>query len=149
MQMSFMIVAIFIFFVMVALGYIIYESRDLKNTAMDFQREKAISSLNVITNMPELRCGSSESAYEELCLDEDKVVVMMNLSGNYSIKWPVAFVKVREIYPGTLSYVVYDSGQKEIESYSSFIALCKRERDNNFGFKCGLGKLEVGMKRLA
>jgi len=84
MQMAFMIVAVFFFFVLVGLFFLSIQFKDVKGSAAQLQRDQAISSLRVIADMPELSYDSGESA----TLDEDKLKVM---SGNFSRYYLTSF----------------------------------------------------------
>lgn len=149
-QMAFMIVAIFFFFILVGLGYLGYQTKTLNSNYLDLQKEKAISSLQVLTNMPELSCGS-------LCLDTDKLEVMSEKSKEYKDMWDIASIKVIKVYPGFTTlvkcpnlncneYDVYDSGQKGITQYSTFVSLCKKLNEDGYYTKCEIAKLLIGVK---
>ena len=158
-QMAFMIVAVFIFFTLVGLFFVSWQSRSIGQSAADLQKKQALSSLEVIRNMPELNCDLTES----LCVDEDKLNVFTmnrNLSNSYSEFWPVSSVKVYKIYPSfDVSGVVrcpglncdyweiYDSGQASSAEFSGYVNICKKTRQ--FGYspttKCEIGKLVVGV----
>ena len=148
-QMAFMIIAVFLFFIMAGLIFLSYQSQMLKNDYDRLQKDQAISSLQILTNMPELTCSY-------LCLDEDKLEIM--LKKDYSQIWPVASVEVYKIYPvqtrqvkcpGTNCnyYSVYDSNQQNIKKYSTYISLCKKVNELEYAYsKCEIGKLLVGVK---
>lgn len=149
-QMAFMIVAVLFFFVLVGLAFLSYEYKSINENFAELQKQNAISSLQVITDMPELTCGA-------LCLDEDKLEVMSSLSANYSGFWPVASIKVYKVYPAFTQailcpapdcnfYNIYDSG-KNATQYSTFVSLCKRVKENDYVYdKCEIAKLLVGVK---
>ena len=157
-QMAFMIVAVFLFFTLVGLFFISWQSKSIGQSAADLQKEQALSSLDVIANMPELNCDLTEG----LCLDEDKLNVLAgsgNLSADYAEFWPVASVKVYKVYPsfdvsGVVKcpalncnyWEVYDSGQVSTEEFSGYVNICKRSREFNYNYdKCEIGKLLVGV----
>ncbi len=145
-QMAFMIIAIFIFFALVAVFFLSWQTRSLKSDFGAMQKEQAISSLAVISDMPELNCDSKTS----LCLDEDKIRVMAsNYSQRYSEFWPVASVKVYKVYPKEQfeQIVVFDSGQTNVEEYSTFVSICKKLKGSGYVYdSCNIGKLSVGVK---
>jgi len=148
-QMAFMILAVFLFFVLVGLFFLSYQYKVLKSKASDLEREQAISSLVTITNMPEISCG-------HLCLDEDKLEVM--LKEDYSKIWPVQSIKVYKLYPFSNKtvncpapdcnfYGVYNSNQKEISEESTYITLCRKDQKNSYIYdNCKIAKLVVGMR---
>lgn len=154
-QMAFMIVAVFIFFVLVGLFFIKVHFSELKEDVARLEKEQAISSLEVIADMPELNCGSSDT----LCLDKDKLRVMSrNFSDVYDDFWPIASIEVYEIYPAFEEvikcpavscnyYKIYDNEQKNSKKYSTFVSICERVREGSYTYdRCEVGKLVVGMK---
>ena len=153
-QMAFMILAVFLFFILVGLFFLGIQFRDVKKSAMQLQTEQAISSLRVIADMPELNYDSHES----LSLDEDKLRIMSgNLGSHYSEFWPVASVKVYKIYPkfdGLVNcpaldcnyYEVYENGQESVKTYSTYVSICRRIKENGYVYdRCEVGKLIVGV----
>jgi hypothetical protein len=151
-QMAFMILAVFLFFIIVGLFFITIEFKDMKKSADQLNTESAISSLQTLVNLPEL------SFYGETnSLDEDKLRVMSSSVIDYSEFWPVASIKVYKIYPSfdriikcpavdCNYYEIYNSRQKDVYSVSTFVSICRKV--NEFGHnydRCELGKLEVGV----
>ena len=157
-QMAFMIVAVFLFFTLVGLFFVSWQSSSIKQGAGDLQKQQALSSLEVIAGMSELNCDNTEG----LCLDEDKLNVLTgngNLSSSYSEFWPVSSIKVYKIYPsfdvsgvvkcpalGCNYWKVYDSGQANTEEFAGYVNICKRLRQGGYNYdKCEIGKLSVGV----
>ena len=156
-QMAFMIMAVFLFFILVGLFFIGIQFKDVKGSAAQLQKEQAISSLRVIADMPELNFDSSET----MTLDEDKLAIMSgNFSSGYDVFWPVASVGVYKIYPafdsvdkcpgvGCNFYEIYDSGQTNVKTYSTFVSICKRVRESGSAYdRCEVGKLVVGVREV-
>lgn len=154
-QMAFMILAVFLFFIIVGLFFMRIQFGDINKSFAELQREAALSSLSTISNMPELRYSSNE----EFTLDEDKLKIMStNFSLDYGELWPVASVKVHKVFPrfdkeikcpalDCNYYEVYDSGQKDIQEESTFVSICKRVKEGTYTYdRCELGKLSVGVK---
>lgn len=154
-QMAFMLVAVFFFFILVGLFFLGIQLGDVKGNAAQLQKEQAIFSLRVIADMPELNYDSSES----MTLDEDKLRIMSgNFGGNYSSFWPVASVEIYRIYPSFDEikecpavdcnyYDLYDNGQSNTKTYSTYISICKSVKDRGSVYdRCEVGKLVVGMK---
>ncbi len=157
MQMAFMIVAVFFFFVLVGLFVLGIAFKDVAKSSEDLNRKQAISSLGVIASMSEFSFDSRES----MTLDEDKLVIMTGDGGKgYENFFPVTSLKVYKVYPSfdreikcpaidCNYYDIYDSGQKDILTYSSFVSICKRVK--NFGSvydTCEIGKIVVGVDRV-
>ena len=155
MQMAFMIVAVFFFFVLVGLFFIGIQFKDVAGSAEQLQRDQAISSLRVIADMPELNYDSSDA----VTLDEDKLKVMSGGFGSsYGEFWPVASVAAYKLWPvaselkecpgvGCNYYKIYDNGQSNVRTYSTYVSICKKVKEDGFIYdRCEVGKLEVGMK---
>lgn len=164
-QMAFMILAVFLFFILVGLFFLGIQFRDIKKNAVQLQTEQAISSLKVIADMPELNYDSHES----LSLDEDKLRIMSgNFGTYYSEFWPVASVKVYKIYPKFDELVkcpaldcnyfeVYDTlsghenlqagnGQESMKTYSTYVSICKKIKETGYVYdRCEIGKLVAGV----
>ncbi len=68
-QMAFMLIAVFLFFILVGLGFVGYQVKSVRGNYDQLQKDQAISSLQVLTDLPEFSCGY-------LCLDEEKLTVM-------------------------------------------------------------------------
>jgi len=152
-QMAFMIVAVFIFFILAGIFLLRISFAGLYEDVDRLEREQAIKSLEVIADMQELNCGSSEY----FCLDEDKLRIMSEgFSMEYEDFWSVASIEVRKIYNTTREdiecpdincnyYNLYDSGQRNKETESTFVSICKRVRSGDLRYnQCEIGKLTVG-----
>ena len=95
-QMSFMLIAVFIFFALVGMFFLRVQVGGIKGSAAQLQKEQAISSLQVIADMPELNFDCKES----MTLDKDKLLIMSGDFGqDYDLFWPVASVEVFKAYP--------------------------------------------------
>jgi len=153
--MAFMIVAVFLFFILVSLFLIKIKVGTLEESYGDLQREQAIFSLKTITDMSELNCGSREN----LCLDKDKIRIMAgNFTESYDDFWPVASIEVYKVYPAFSAivecpanncnyYNIFDNGQSQKEKYSTFVSICERVREDPYTYnRCEIGKLVVGVK---
>ena len=152
-QMAFMIIAVFFFFVLVGLFFLNWQFGGVKQSYAELQKEQAISSLVVITDMPELNCDSRKS----LCLDMDKLDVMSAAGAEWEEMWPVKSVKVYKVYPKFESivecpgldcnyYEIYDSGQTNVKEYATYVSMCKKI--SHIYDKCEISKLVVGVKIL-
>lgn len=157
MQMAFMIVAVFFFFVLVGLFFLSVAFKDVAKGAEELQKEQAISSLEVIAGMSEFSFGSRGS----MILDEDKLIVMSgNFGSEYDEFWPVASLRVYKVYPvfdeekkcpgvDCNYYEIFSSGQRDIVTYSSFVSICKRMKEFGSVYdRCEVGKIVVGTKIL-
>lgn len=154
-QMSFMIIAVFIFFALVGLFFVRVQMANLGDSASKLSKEQAISSLSVIADMPELNYDSSET----MTLDEDKLRIMASgLAAEYESFWPVASIEVYKIYPSFNEiikcpgancnyYNLYDNNQTNTKKYSGFISICSKQKELGSVYdKCEVAKLVVGTK---
>ncbi len=156
MQMMFMIIGVFLFFVLVGLFFLRVTFGDIHSTASELAKEQAISSIKTISAMPELDYDSRKA----MALDEDKLMVMASGLGNdYENFLPVASIEVYKIYPifdkviscpapNCNYYEIYNSGQKDITKVSSYVSICKKLKE--FGTiytKCEVGKIVIGVKK--
>jgi hypothetical protein len=153
-QMTFMILFVFIFFSFAGLFFISIQKGKIAENFNALQRESAISSVETISNMPELNCDSSRT----LCLDEDKVITFASISKSYKNFWPVASISVRKVYPKIVKdikcpavncsyYEIYNSGQNDTIKYGSFVSICKAVKSEGVIQQvCELGRLDLGVK---
>jgi len=156
-QMAFMIMAVFFFFVLVGLFFLGIQFRGVGESAQQLQKEQVLSSLEVIADMPELNYNSKWS----MALDEDKLRIMSgSFSEDYGEFWPVASIKVYKVYPKSENFVkcpaldcnyfeVYDSGQKNVQTYSTYVSVCRKVRESGYTYdRCEVGKLVLGVKNV-
>jgi hypothetical protein len=155
MQMAFMILAVFFFFILVGLFFLTISFKDVRSEAARLDREQAISSLSVIADMPELNYDSRES----MTLDKDKLRIMSgNFSGRYDSFWPVSSIGVYLIYPSFEKekkcpgvdcnyYEIYDSGRGNNQTYSAFVSVCEKVKEGGSIYDvCEIGKMVVGTR---
>lgn len=152
-QMVFMIIAVFLFFILVGMFILNVQLRGLKSTSENLKESEAINALTVITTMTELSCP--ESNY--FCLDGNKLEGMMKRK-DYANLWPIASLEVYKIYPAFTKvvacpgvdcnyYKVFDSGQNSTQKVSTYISLCyQRMRDSQQYTECEIAKVLVGVK---
>ncbi len=157
MQMMFMILGVFFFFVLVGLFFLAVTLKDIRGGAEELSRQQAISSIGIIAGMSELSYGDGNS----MSVDDDKLRVLVGgLGDEYGEFWPIASLEVYKVYPAFESvvecpgtdcnhYDIYDSGQRNVEKFSSYVSICKRVREFGTPFdRCSIGKMVVGMKIL-
>ena len=154
-QMAFMLVAVFIFFIMVGLFFLNITLRDVGSDAANLERESAIESIETIANMPELNCDSKKS----LCLDKDKLKILSQSNkSSYNEFWPVASIEVFTVYPKVQNlidcpglncnyYNIHESNQEESNKFGTYVSICEKVRENGFVYdRCEIGKLVVGVR---
>jgi len=155
-QMTFMISAVFIFFILAGLFVASIQLRNLRKTAETLKENQAINLANFLINSPEFSCVGETS-----CINTDKAMVLTDKKA-YQDYWPVAYIKIVKVYPETnrgvkcnksnypdcSEYEIFNSGFISTASVSSFVSLCRKEANPKGGFitSCDLGKIIVGYK---
>ena len=147
-EMSFLLLAIVLFFIISGLFILAVYYRNLKNKASNLNEKEAVLIAQILANYPEFSCGS-------LCIDADKLIVMQNKRA-YENFWPVETIEVRKVYPpGNKKcnlenypdcniFKIYDSG-KQVRKVASFVSLCRKDRINEITYdKCELAKILIG-----
>jgi len=153
-QMVFMILAVFIFFILVGLFFLAIQLKDVGKNAEILNKNQAISSLEVLANMPEFNYKSEWS----MSLDEDKLKILSgNFSKDYEAFWPVSSIRVYKIYPvfeepikcpgnNCNYYEIYNSKESTNNTYSTFVSLCSKTKEFDSDYdRCEVAKIEVGV----
>ena len=152
-QMAFMLMAIFIFFILAGIFYVMSQSTDLKRKAELSERNKAIELAENLVDTSEFSCGS-------YCVDGDRAMSIRKVSGYHGTDsiWKVSSISIRSVgnqssivcteanYPNCNLINVYDkttiSGETTVYS---FVSLCKRVKEKEYvEYKCELAKFIVG-----
>lgn len=153
-QMAFMLIAVFLFFVMVGLLYLMLQYRNLNEQASILGQNQATLVAESISDYPEFACKKS------YCIDSDKLMVF-NMD-DYKNFFPVEYIRVRKIpytsevkctlsnYPNCNYFDVYESrkiGNVGLSSSGSFVSLCRWEKINGYAQRiCELGRISIGYK---
>jgi len=149
-QMTFMLLAVIIFFIMAGLFFIVIQSKDLYKQANLDQEEKALSTIAGIADTAEFSCG------EPLCIDTDKLIVLQEKEA-YEKFWPLSSLSVIKVYPSgeivkctEINYPncnlfeIYDKDVND-NPVSTFVSLCRKEKQEGYWYnKCELGKIIGG-----
>jgi len=153
-EMSFMLLAIVIFFILAGLFFISIKQKEIYKKAEYLEKEKAKSSVAKLAETAEFSCG------KPLCIDVDKLLVMQNRT-DYNKFWPVKSLSIRKVFPKNNTEIIcnknnypecgifkiYDAGLKNIETVSSFVVLCRKESEQGYFYdKCELGKIIAGFE---
>ena len=158
-EMSFMLIAVGLFFVLVSLFAISFLNSNLQKEARGIQEAEVLASVINLAESPEFSCVNQKSG----CVDMYKVVGLMN-NENYKNYWEFSSLSVlresgfnkssndlidcRGVSEDCDRFVIFDKGVKSEEKVSSFVALCYIEYENYYPYeKCELGKLIVGRER--
>jgi hypothetical protein len=149
MEMSFMIIALVVFFIIVGLFVLVISTTSFRQGANDAKKENALLLISRIADSPEFSCG------EALCVDTDKLIALKNNSA-YKTYWAdISGLVVKKIYPedgkgvecylGTYprcdTYTIIAPGANVV-AQSSYVNLCRREYKNGYPYEqCELGKI--------
>jgi hypothetical protein len=142
-ETAFVLLGLAILFALVFLFFIRFQSSNLERAAEDVKQRQAISILEKISAMPELRC--SYYGIEKLCIDEDKVRIFQSManSSSYIKQWAgLQKVSIKQIWPNEEEFQLYSKGAGNF-TYSTFINICKQKYSVTSSWSCSLGMMEV------
>ena len=158
-EMAFMLLAVFLFFVLIGLFILTIVYTNIHDTASQIAEDRTLSSLTSLADTPEMSCVGSKSN----CIDGDKLI---NLVGKdiYGEFWPYSSLKVikfsgfnknekeiieckKENYPECDVFYIYDKKVKNERAISSFATMCRKEFENDYTYdKCEIVKIIAGTK---
>jgi hypothetical protein len=149
-QMAFMLMAVFLFFILVGMFYIVFYMTDLKKRATILEKDNAVEMANMLAGSAEFSCG-------DYCIDADRMMVLRNRT-LYKTFWRLASIEIRTVYPNSTKEIactesnypkcnlikIYEKeGAKS--TASSFVSVCKRISEKDYVYyKCEIGKIIVG-----
>ena len=157
-QMAFMLLAVFLFFVLIGMMILSFKFSNLKEEAAILEEKNALLLVSKLSNSPEFSCGEAFGTTKVNCIDMDKVFVLKQYIGDYANFWGVENIEIRKIYPSLAGEFVCDN-----ENYpdcniirlisdtptgvgiSNFVALCRIEEGNPI---CDLGKIIVSYETI-
>lgn len=154
-QMSFMLIAVFVFFMLVLLFFLTVSLSGLRNTARELESDRIAGMVTKIASTPELIFEDQPNS-----VDEDKLMVLKN-QPKYKEFLGINGIEIERVYPRmngiectNTNYPECDkikvfTGNLESESAreGAFIALCRKisiqGRPEN---KCELARLLIDVK---
>ena len=142
-ETAFVLLGLAVLFALVFLFFIRFQSSNIQMAAEDVKQRQAISILERISAMPELRC--SYYGIEKLCIDEDKLEIFKKLASNamYEKQWQgMQKITVKKIWPSEYEWQIYSKGKGNF-TYSTFVSVCRQEFQVTSSWKCSLGLMEV------
>lgn len=164
-QTAFLLIALTLFFVLVALFVLGMVFGGLSEKKEAAEEETARLLVSRLASSPEFTCGESFSRERGDCVDFDKVMQLRDKAKNYSLFWEVGGIEIRKIFPETdcdsenpyecnctkenypdCNYLEVFPTKEKGTGYdtSNFILLChKGEKDGIIYDKCELAKLIV------
>ena len=149
-ETAFVLLALVILFSLAFMFYFRMQATSLTKKSEELREEWAISLLDKITGLPELRCSTSLGrATESLCVDKDKLRIFtnpnLNFTENYNKLWSgLKNVRIIQIYPEGEEFQIYYQSEGN-ETYSTFISLCHEEYNGIGWHKCSIGMVLVAI----
>lgn len=160
-EMAFVLVAIIVFFAIVALFYINIRVHNLREDVSLQRSEEAGELVKKLATTAEFEWTASSCSN---CIDLDKAMILkekaMNKSGGYYGFWNLDYLKIEVVYPeksGECEYGIYPDCQsitiiKKTKLIgtpeSAFVALCRQEFKGGGYAKCELGKIYASGEKL-
>jgi hypothetical protein len=149
-ETAFVLLALMILFSLAFIFYFRLQASSLAEKGEELRQKQAISLLDKITAMPELRCSTSLGrATESLCVDKDKVRIFTSSDSafkeNYEDIWKgLKNIRIMQIYPQEEEFNLYYKSEGN-ETYSTFISLCHEEYNGIGWHKCSIGMILVSI----
>ena len=160
-EMAFMIVDIILFFILIGLFSLSIVYKNIQESATVIAEEKTLSAIENLAGTAEFICAGGKSN----CVDEDKLMALIGKK-SYDDFWDFSSLSVIKYggfakdeddwilcnlrnYPDCDVFEIYDANVKNEKVISSFVALCRREHENNYNYdKCEIAKLIAGSEIL-
>ena len=158
-EMAFVLIAIIIFFAMVALVYFSIRLYSLRGEATTLGEETARETVRKLSDIPEFSWAKSGCSN---CIDLDKVLALKGMiaDGTYKDFWDLDYLAIRRIYPERTAGECTSSNYLDCTTISlinktadygspvsAFVALCGFDAGSN-GIKCELGKIYASAKTI-
>jgi hypothetical protein len=156
-QMSFMLIAVFLFLALVGMIVITVKMNELKNSATLLREQNAKLLVTKLASSPEFSCGEVYGTQKTDCIDLDKIMVLKESISKYTGFWGVSSLEIIKIYPRMPGQIECTRTNypncnmitliNKSNSYdkSNFVALCRKELyKNEIVNKCEMGKLIIG-----
>lgn len=154
-EMAFVLIAIVVFFAMVALIYLSIRLANLRSD-VTLQREEAAKQLvKKLSDIPEFSWAACPG-----CVDMDKVFVLKERAA-YRKFWDIDYLMVEKVYPNRTSaecnranypdctkITLVNNTQNYGSPTSAFVALCRFEAAGGGYTKCELGKIYASAKAI-
>lgn len=152
-EMSFMIIALVVFFIIVLLFYLAISLSGLKQRFDASTRAGNILLVSKIAESPEFSCADASSI---LCVDEDKILALKQNKA-YTSFFQVDGLKIETLrllnesqlecslgnYPNC-NIITIVSNKSNSVADSSFISLCRKEYKNGYTYnKCEPAKITI------
>jgi len=155
-EMAFFLVAVVLFFILAGLFVLAIIYSNLYKSATETAEQRTLSSISNLADSPEFSCGDSYN-----CVDADKLIALMQ-NKDYERFWPFSSLRVRRgqafdkteeemtectlgNYPNCDMFVVYDKEVANERTIASYVALCRKNSENNFVYDhCEIAEFIAG-----
>ncbi|MBU2562055.1 MAG: hypothetical protein KKF68_00125 [Nanoarchaeota archaeon] len=156
-QMTFMLIAVTLFFALVGMFVLVIKFSDIREAATELEERNAMLLVSKLANSPEFSCGGAFDTPRLNCIDADKVMILRQHIEKYNDFWGVSNIEIRKIYPAANSEIlctlenypncnIIRLRSKEIigADLSNFISLCRKEPyEGDYYNKCELARIMV------
>jgi hypothetical protein len=158
-QMSFMLIAVFLFFALVGMIVLSFMLGNIRESATTLKEQNAKLLVSRMASSPELWCGEVYGREKTDCIDLDKAMALKANIREYSEFWKISSLEIQKIYPKAIPNKItkctvanYPNcnmitliNKKDSYDVSNYVALCRKEVYNNKVVNtCELGKITVG-----
>ena len=152
-EMSFMLLALVLFFILAGLFFLVISTGGLQREVQFLEKQKTLSALVSLANTPELSCGRQQ------CIDADKLLVISERKA-FEDFWEVDKLVVRRLpfdgvevkcnagnYLSCNTFVLKDEGI-DCAVERSYVSLCRKDVKSGFTYdKCELAQVEACVER--
>lgn len=155
-QMTFMLIAVTLFFVLVGMFLLSIALSNIKESSAELCEKNALLLVEKIANSPEFSCESAFGGTRINCVDADKVMALKDNLKYYTNFWGVSGIEIMKIYPKRLdieckrenyedcSRIEVLNKNEEGIYYSNFVSLCQKAVvEGDIYDKCELAKIMI------
>ena len=153
-QMAIMLIAITLFFLLVLLFYIKFQSASLKDTVIELNRAQAVGLVSKISASPEFNFESSSRG-----IDLDKIMILKGKT-EYKDFWNIDGMIIEKLYPpgekiectksnypNCSQILLFTDGKGEFTH--SYVSLCRKDISEGIIYNhCDLAIIKLGVKQL-
>ncbi|MGD9275801.1 MAG: hypothetical protein PVJ67_01365 [Candidatus Pacearchaeota archaeon] len=155
-QMTFMLIAVTLFFVLVGMFLLVISFSGIKKSATELCEKNAVLLATKLANSPEFSCGEAFGGTRVNCIDTDKVLILKDSMKEYKGFWDVTNIEIRKIYPEDkdrecdrgnypdCNVIKVSEDEGEGVYVSNFVSLCRKETYEGRSYdKCEVGKIMI------
>jgi hypothetical protein len=154
-EMAFVLIAIFVFFIMVALFYFSVRSASLTKDAALCKEDRTRELVRRLASSPEFSSANCKD-----CLDFDKALAIKEKSNVYKKFWGLDYLRIERAYPRSnttecdsanypncAGVTIINVSSNIGITVSSFVPLCRQDSLSGEGYvRCEMGKIYASGK---